>query len=144
MSRVVRFELDSSDLEMLIKKIANSPGDVEEAINYTLEKDGVPLAIEGIIRRMPVSQKNGKTVREKSHAKFSNPLLKRMENLGFEIVAKGGAASKRGSFGYLAFPDEGKGSSNLIAQHFFSEGMSDRTPRILEALNEALDRAIEF
>ncbi|EIO9132630.1 hypothetical protein LRH83_001426 [Listeria monocytogenes] len=141
---MVRFELDASDLERLLKKITDSPGDVEKAINQSLEKEGAPLAIEGIIRRMPVSQRGAKKVREKSHAKFSNPLLKRMENLGFEIVAKGGASSKKGSFGYLAFPDEGRGSSNLIAQHFFNEGMTDRTPRILEALNEALDRAIEF
>ncbi|EAA0129580.1 hypothetical protein ABJF43_002520 [Listeria monocytogenes] len=141
---MVRFELDASDLEQLLKKIADSPGDVEKAINQSLEKEGAPLAIEGIIRRMPVSQRGAKKVREKSHAKFSNPLIKRMENLGFEIVAKGGASSKKGSFGYLAFPDEGRGSSNLIAQHFFNEGMTDRTPRILEALNEALDRAIEF
>lgn len=141
---MVRFELDASDLERLLKKITDSPGDVEKAINQSLEKEGAPLAIGGIIRRMPVSQRGAKKVREKSHAKFSNPLLKRMENLGFEIVAKGGASSKKGSFGYLAFPDEGRGSSNLIAQHFFNEGMTDRTPRILEALNEALDRAIEF
>ncbi|MGC9339541.1 hypothetical protein [Listeria ivanovii] len=141
---MVRFELDKSDLDELLKKIASSPGDVEKAINQSLEKEGAPLAIEGIIRRMPVSQRKGKNVREKNHAKFSNPLLKRMENLGFEIVAKGGAASRKNSFGYLAFPDEGRGSSNPIAYHFFSEGLKDRTPRILNALNEALDKAIEF
>ncbi|MBC1616424.1 hypothetical protein HB904_09500 [Listeria booriae] len=141
---MVRFELDATDLEQLLQKIAASPGNVEKAINQSLEREGAPLAIEGIIMRMPVSQRGAKAVREKKHAKYSNPLLKRMENLGFEIVAKGGASSKKGSFGYLAFPDEGRGSSNPVAHHFFNDGMNDRTPRILDALNEALDRAIDL
>ncbi|MBC1605659.1 hypothetical protein HCJ39_13140 [Listeria rocourtiae] len=141
---MVRFELDTKDLELLMKKIADSPGDVEKAINQSLEREGTALAIEGIIMRMPVSQRGAKAVREKKHARYSNPLMKRMENLGFEVVAKGGASGKKGSFGYLAFPDEGRGSSNPVAHHFFNDGVDDRIPRILDALDKALDEAIEL
>ena len=29
-------------------------------------------------------------------------------NLGFRILARGGATNKKGSFGYLVFPNEGE------------------------------------
>ncbi|MBC6128074.1 hypothetical protein HCA00_04660 [Listeria booriae] len=142
---MVRFTIDQKDLENILSQIAKIPNQAERLINETLKKEGAPLAIEGITRFIPISTVGlGGHFREKRHAKYSNPLLQRMENLGFEIVAKGGASGRKNSFGYLAFPDEGRGSSNPLKQNFFEEGLEYRTPRILEALYRAIDEALDI
>ena len=90
--------------------------------------------MQAIIGFMPVSK------REKRHAKHSNPLKERMFNLGFDIVAKGGAAKNKGSFGYLVFPNEGRGPHNPVAQEFFERGLASREEIILDYVIDELVR----
>ena len=113
----------SSRLEEAMLKI---PEKSEEVINNVLKSKGTKEVMQGIIGFMPVSD------REKKHAKYSNSLKERLFNLGFDIVARGGAANKKGSFGYLVFPNEGQGPHNKVAQEFFQKGLAEREEVVLD------------
>lgn len=82
--------------------------------------------------------------RTKKHAKDSKPLDQEDINLGFRIFAKGGAAKNKGSFGYLVFPNEGRGPSNPIAQEFFEQGLESRLDKLTLIVLEALEEGIKL
>lgn len=124
--------LDFSRSQKLADAMSKIPGKSEEVINRVLLAKGTKEIIQGIIGFMPVSKRN------KKHAKFSNPLKERMFNLGFDIVAKGGAANKKGSYGYLVFPNEGRGKHNPVAQQFFEKGLSEREDIVLDYVLDEL------
>ncbi|KYG90035.1 hypothetical protein A0U40_09840 [[Bacillus] sp. KCTC 13219] len=86
---------------------------------------------------LPVSKVN------KKHAKKSKWYAHEMPNLQLIVKSRGGAANRRGSFGYLVFPDEGRGPSNPVAQDFSGWAMERATPKILDALSEGLNELLE-
>ena len=127
--------LDFSGSTKLAEAMAKIPSKSEEVVNRVLLVRGTKEVMQAIIGFMPVSK------REKRHAKHSNPLKERMFNLGFDIVAKGGAAKNKGSFGYLVFPNEGRGPHNPVAQEFFERGLASREEIILDYVIDELVRA---
>lgn len=129
--------VDFSKSQKLADAMAKIPSRSEEVINRVLKSRGTREVMESIIHFMPVSR------RDKEHAKHSEPLKERMINLGFDIVAKGGAANKRGSFGYLVFPNEGRGSHNPVAQEFFERGLDAKEDMLLDMLVDELVKAQE-
>ncbi|MGT2682992.1 hypothetical protein [Streptococcus porci] len=129
--------LDFSGSQRLAEAMVKIPNKSEEVVNRVLKNKGTKEVMQGIVGFMPVSDRN------KKHAKFSNPLKERIFNLGFDIVARGGAANKRGSFGYLVFPNEGRGPHNPIAQAFFERGLSDREDIVFDYVLDELIRAQE-
>lgn len=131
----IKYELDHEQSMKLFDAMAKIPKLSEELANKVLHGGGSQLMIQKIIDFTPVSKV------DKKHAKSSKPLKDTMINLGFEIKTKGGAAKNKGSFGYLVFPNEGRGSSNPIAQRFFEKGMEQSNPEIFEQLLAALDEA---
>ncbi|HDR4840249.1 TPA: hypothetical protein QCR21_006057, partial [Bacillus cereus] len=56
---------------------------------------------------------------------------------------RGGAANKKGSFGYLVFPNEGRGSHNPLEQRFAERGIVNARPRILAELHKGVDKVLE-
>lgn len=132
-----KVHVDFSKSERLADAMAKLPGRSEEVINKVLKSKGTKEVMTAIIHFMPVSK------RDKQHAKFSDPLKDRMQHLGFEIVAKGGAANKRGSFGYLVFPNDGRGSHNPIAQEFFERGLEAKEDLLLDMVLDELIKAQE-
>lgn len=126
--------LDFSRSEKLAEAMAKIPNESEKAVNRVLKSHGTKEVIQGIIGFMPVSK------RDKKHAKYSNPLKEKMFNLGFDIVAKGGAAKNKNSFGYLVFPNEGRGPHNIVAQEFFERGLESREDIILDYVIDELVR----
>lgn len=126
------FQIDYSDFEKLEEKIRELPSQAEQIINNYLHKKGVTTTTKNITSRMPVSSKH------KIHAKHTNWSRKETENLGFVIKAKGGAANRPGSYGYLVFPNEGRGPRNPLEQRFFEQGLHESTPTILEDLLEEI------
>lgn len=132
---MVEFKLETNKSEKLAKAMANVADQSEVLVNKVLKLKGTKEMIQSIIGFMPVSNKKG------SHAKFSNPLTFRMLNLGFIITTKGGAANRPGSFGYLVFPNEGRGPHNLIAQEFFEKGAESASDQILDDVILALEDA---
>ncbi|WP_078430482.1 hypothetical protein [Alkalihalobacterium alkalinitrilicum] len=131
-----RYEFDFSELEKLEEKILRVPGNTEQIINGVLHKAGIKIAVDEITKRMPVSRRN------KKHAKTSNWSKGDKDNLGFTVKAKGGAAKRPGSFGYLVFPNDGRGPYNHVAQNFFEDGLDDGSPKILDDLNIEIEKQI--
>ncbi|UII56712.1 hypothetical protein LS684_04400 [Cytobacillus spongiae] len=132
------FNIDFEQLSILEEKLSRLPGNIEEVINDVLHNEGIKLATEEITKLIPVSRWKNKT-RSKNHAKFSKWSKSEKHNLGFTIKAKGGAANKKGSFGYLVFPNEGRGVHNLVEQHFMERGLENALPQILEILSNRID-----
>lgn len=138
----VRFEVDSKALEHLALKMAKLPNKMEKVTNDVLHTDGIRIAVEEITKLIPVSTRKGK-IRNKRHAKHSNWSDHEKLNLGFVIKARGGAANKRGSFGYLVFPNAGRGAHNPLEQRFMERGLEVATPKILAKLHEKIDQILE-
>lgn len=137
MSNLSSAHIDFSQSNKLAQAMAKIPEKSEEVVNNVLKSKGTREVMQGIIGFIPVSKRN------KKHAKFSNPLKERLFNLGFDIVAKGGAANKKGSFGYLVFPNEGRGSHNKVAQEFFQKGLVEKEEIILDMLIDELTKTSE-
>ncbi|AJH65330.1 hypothetical protein FOC75_00860 [Bacillus cereus] len=136
------YQLNYDDIVALEQKMIRLPGKMEPAINNVLHTDGIRIATEEITKLIPVS-KSKWGIRNKIHARNSNWSKSEKLNLGFKIVARGGAANKKGSFGYLVFPNEGRGSHNPLEQRFAEQGLINATPKILEKLHEGVDRVLK-
>lgn len=131
----LKYELDHEQSIKLFDAMAKIPKLSEELANKVLHGEGSKIMMQKIIDFTPVSKV------DKKHAKSSKPLKDTLINLGIEIKTKGGAAKNKNSFGYLVFPNEGRGRSNPIAQRFFEKGMEQSSPEIFEQLLNALDEA---
>ena len=130
-------------IEALKAHMARIPSMSEDIANRFLHDTAAPAAQRDITSVIPVSNRNYKT---KKHAKTSNPLEIDEKNLGFAIRARGGAANKKGSFGYLVFPNEGIGPHNLFAHEFFQGGLDrasdDFIPKLINTLVQKIQEAI--
>ncbi|MEK4501936.1 hypothetical protein [Bacillus sp. FSL R12-0069] len=135
------FELDYTAIEQLEEKMRMLPNKMEPVIHTILHTDGIRIATEEITKLIPVSRFTW-SVRNKTHAKSSNWSKSEKLNLGFKIVARGGAANKKGSFRYLIFPNEGRGSHNRFEQRFAERGLMNAKPKIIEELHKGVDQAL--
>ena len=133
----VKYELDYSEVEKLEEKFKRIPVNVENIINSYLHKEGAGKTVKHITHLMPVSSRN------KRHAKYSDWSKIEPHNLGFSVKPKGGAAKNKGSFGYLVFPNQGRGPYNDEAQKFMERGLSKSITDIMDGLNEHIDRYLE-
>jgi hypothetical protein len=133
----INYQIDYKDLEALEEKFKKLPGRVESLINSYLHLDGASKVAKDITALIRVSRA------DKKHARLSKWWKVRPLNLGFVIVAKGGAANKKGSFGYLVFPNEGRGPRNPLEQRFFERGLERATPKLVADMHELIDKKIE-
>ncbi|MBU5307547.1 hypothetical protein KQI18_07080 [Clostridioides mangenotii] len=133
-----RYDLNFDNSKKLEEALKKSVVNLEPKINEYLHIKGSKQVMQAIIGFMPVSNRN------KKHAKTSNPLKIQALNLGFEVYAKGGAANKSGSFGYLVFPDEGRGTSNLIAQRFFEEGLKSKEDLLFKDIMKIIEEQLKI
>ena len=129
----MRSMVEFDDLTGLEEKVRALPNKAEKAINKVLHGKGLEIATREMTNLLPVSKVN------KKHARDRKWYAHEISNLQFVLKARGGAANKKGSFGYLVFPDEGRGPSNPWAQHFSERSLQRSTPKILEELHESLD-----
>ncbi|MGY2609479.1 hypothetical protein [Bacillus pretiosus] len=136
------FEVDYAAIEKLEEKMRMLPNKMEPVVNTILHTDGIQIATEEITKLLPVSRSKW-SVRNKTHAKNSNWSKSEKMNLGFKVMARGGAANKKGSFGYLVFPNEGRGSHNPLEQRFAERGLMNAKSKIIEKLHEGVDKVIE-
>ncbi|WP_088033535.1 hypothetical protein [Evansella clarkii] len=134
-----RLELDYTSVEELEEKFKQLPDNVEIVINNYLHRQGIDITTRHITSELPVS----KPRKPKRHAKFSRWSKDEKDNLSFVINTRGGAANRRGSFGYLVFPNEGRGPRNPLEQRFMEEGLDSSTPEIIEDLLEEVITKIE-
>jgi hypothetical protein len=132
----ISYEIDYSEVEQLEEKIKRIPENVENIINSYLHKEGAQRTIDHITSRMPMSKYR------KRHAKTSKWSRVEKFNLGFTVKPKGGAANKPNSFGYLVFPNEGRGPRNPIEHRFMERGLEGSIPEILDDMNQLLDEEL--
>lgn len=125
----VEYNLKLEDNEKLVEQFQRLAEKSETLTNEYFDKVAAKLMMEKIIGFMPRSEAR------KKHAKDSNPLSKKLVNLGFVIKSKN-------QFGYLVFPDEGKGYRNPVAQEFSVKGAEEASPGIEDGLLEVLERAM--
>ncbi|WJE54325.1 hypothetical protein QRE66_08845 [Bacillus cereus] len=135
------FNLEFEQLQRLEEKMMQLPNKMEPTINNILHTDGIRIATEEITKLIPVSRSKW-SVRNKTHAKNSNWSKSEKLNLAFRVLSRGGSANKKGSFGYLVFPNEGRGSHNPLDQRFAERGIENATPKILEKLHEGVDKVL--
>jgi len=133
----MQVEIDYSDVEILEKKLSEMDKGAEETVNKVLHDFGVETVTRDVTALLPVSE------RKKKHAKFSKPFTHEPENLGFIFKTKGGAAKNKTSFGYLIFPDEGRGPRNPVEQDFTGRGISKAKPKIINELTEVITNKLE-
>jgi hypothetical protein len=137
-----KFDLDYDELLRLEQKLGRLPNKLEEVVNDFLHSDGIEIATEEITKLIPNSQWKNRRL-TKAHAKTSKWSKSEKHNLGFTIKSRGGAANKRGSYGYLVFPNEGRGSRNPLEQRFMERGMKNATPKVLDRLSVPIEKALE-
>lgn len=135
----MKWEIDYSAFEELSDKLMQVSDQTESVVNNYLHSKGADTTKENITKHINVS----KSRRIKVHAKHANWSRKRTENLGFEVFAKGGAANRPGSFGYLVFPNEGRGKRNPKEQRFMERGLHETTPSIIDDLLEQVVNKIQ-
>jgi hypothetical protein len=132
----VQFKFDYKELDGLLKKVKRLPDNVEKTINGVLHTFGVRKVVQYITQDMPMSKG------QKRHAKLSDWSKSEEGNLEFTIKAAGGAANKPGSFGYIVFPNEGRGPYNPLEQRFMESGLYKATNPVMEELNRTVEERI--
>lgn len=128
---MARFELNKEDLDRLAEKIGVLNERAEQEINKVLHTESaaqVPKTIQSFIN---ISKK-----RRGTHARLGKPFRTEPFNLGFFIRTYP-------SYGYLVFPDEGRGIRNPVKQDFTGRGIEKERPKVVERLLEVLTKTIE-
>lgn len=141
----VNFEVDSLAITRLSEAIKSLPNKAENVINKTLLEKGSKSIAERITPLIPVSrERDGNGIRAKEHAKNINwSATEQKENLSVTVKTKGGAANKKGSFGYLVFPNEGRGKYNPRTIEFMEVGRNLATPKVIDEIEEDLIQTIQ-
>lgn len=132
----MRAEINFNEVAELERKMSRIPEFTEEIINNVLDNQAVRIAVEEITGLIRTGERDGK------HAKSNKWEKVDKFNLGFKIKTKGGAAKRKGSFGYLVFPNEGRGPRNPLEQRFAERGIEKATPKILRQLNIEIEKKI--
>lgn len=133
----MKYAFDYKEVQDLEKKIKQLPGIAEKAINEVLHIDGVEIVTKQVTHLIPVS------TRDKRHARSSNWSTSEEGNLSFIVKSRGGAAKNKNSFGYLVFPDEGRGRSNPEEQNFTERAMEAAMPEVLKKMDKKLNTVIQ-
>lgn len=134
----VNFHLDYEEIKRLEALLQEIPNKAEKAINEVLWDQGIETLTDDVTRFIPKSRGS-----KKRHARDSDWSKSSTFNLGFLMVSKGGAASNKNSFGYLIFPDEGRGIKNNTAHDFTGKGTNMAQPKIMDILTTNITKTIE-
>lgn len=135
---MAKFELDAHEVEQLEASLSKLGDEAERTINELIHELGFNILESDIARRLPIGARPNPR-----HAITSKPFTKNTYNLGFDFKTKGGAANNKNSFGYLIFPDEGRGKRNPRAQKFSELGIMSAKPKIMEQLLEQVTQKVQ-
>lgn len=138
----VKFEADFEEIARLEEKMARLPNKMEEAMNKVLHNHGIKMVKREITHVLPRS-KGRKRKSSHVHARDTTWSVGQKHNLSFTVKSKGGSADRVGSFGYLVFPNEGRGRSNPREQRFMEKGLQVAVPKILEQMHKHIDKVLE-
>ena len=136
--------LDFSDNEKLLNKMRQLGGKAEYEINSYLWDKGGEILEKEVYKRLPRSNyKHYNKNQPKTHAKDTNSLEIIKYNLGVKVQTKTKPKSK--DFGYLIFPDEGRGirQKKKGSQEFFAKSLNAKEDKIADELIKKLNKKIE-
>lgn len=119
------WEIDSSSLVDLIAEFKDKTSNLGPIINEYLWNEGAQHIKERILPFIPVSDRN------KEHAAYSQPFTQTNGNLSVTVRTTG-------RWGYLVFPDEGRGEHNREAHEFMLKGGQDAASIIVEDLRDRI------
>lgn len=134
----MKMTLTSDDVRALEEALSNLGDEAEYTVNSIVHEMGFETLNEEVLKRLPIGARPNPR-----HARNSKPFNKKVFNLGFEFYTKGGAANNKSSFGYLVFPDEGRGPRNPYAQNFTEWGTMAAKPRIISELLEQISKKVQ-
>lgn len=128
--RQTAWVMDTSGMDELFTKLEQIPNRSEAIINSRLRAFGGPLAAKTIVPLIPISE------RKKIHARFSNPLTVKYDNLQFMV-------RPRPKFNYIKYPDLAIGTSaGKDPVNFMRRGLLSAKSRIVADLTDAIDQEI--
>ena len=107
------FTLDGEGFERLENVLKTYEGNAEKKINKVLWNVGGTLIEEGIMRLLPVSNRNWKG--KKKAAKYAAPFTQDHENLSVTVRTKN-------AYHYLYFPDDGTNTRRHVGEQYFMFG----------------------
>lgn len=145
MSQYNELTLNYTKLAKFEERIKALPQKAEYEINNYLWNDAGNTLKKQVYANMPRSSKNKSKVTNapKTHAKDVESLDKATFNLGVRVQTHLKPKSK--DFGYLIFPDEGRGihQKRKGAQEFFGKALESKTNEIADGLLDYLNKKIE-
>lgn len=139
----VEMSLDNKDIEKLIEKFKALPQKAEFEINSFLWNQAGNILQKRVMQNLPRSNRDKSKYKErpKTHAKDDDSLDKIPFNLGIKVQTR--LQPKLKDFGYLIFPDEGRGKHQSSSQEFFNKALVSETSKINDGLLEHLNKKIE-
>lgn len=145
MSKYNELTLEYKDIQKLEEKWKDLPKTAEYETNNYLWNQGGDILKKQVYANMPRSSKDKSKVKNapKTHAKDVESLDKVTFNLGIKVQTHLKPKSK--DFGYLIFPDEGRGKHQKRkgAQEFFGKALENKTNEVADGLLEHLNKKIE-
>lgn len=137
------YSLESKDIEILQEKLKLLPKKAEYEMNNYFWNTAGDILKKRVMQNLPRSNRNKSNYKNspKSHAKDVESLDKISFNLGIKVQTKLKPKSK--DFGYLIFPDEGRGKHQSRSQEFFNKALETETEKIKEGLLEHINKKIE-
>lgn len=145
MGKYNELSLEFKDIEKLEEKLKALSQTAEYEVNNYLWNGGGNILKKQVYANMPRSNKDKSNYKNapKVHAKDVESLDKVTFNLGIKVQTHLKPRSK--DFGYLIFPDEGRGKHQKRkgAQEFFGKALESKTDEVAEGLLEHLNKKIE-
>lgn len=137
------FELSYENIEIIKKKFGMLPRKAEYELNNYLWNDANKILSKKVMQNMPRSRRNKSKIKKapKTHAKDVESLEDIRYNLGIKVRTKLKPTSK--DFGYLIFPDEGRGKHQSRSQEFFNKSLNSETNKIKSGIIKHLNKKIE-
>ena len=136
--------LDFKDIIKLQEKLKLLPHTAEYEVNNYLWSNAGNILEKEVYNRMPLSEYvHYSKGAPKTHAKDSESLEIIRYNLGVKVQTKIKPRSK--DFGYLIFPDEGRGirQKKKGSQEFFDKSLESKEDKIADGLINHLNKKIE-
>ena len=137
------FTLDTKDLEKLQQKLLMLPKRAEYELNNFMWNNAGDVLKKKVMQNMPCSKRDKSNYKNvpKTHAKDVESLDKISYNLGIKVQTKLKPKSK--DFGYLIFPDEGRGKHQKVGQNFFGKALESESEKLKKELINHLNKKIE-
>lgn len=135
--------LNYNDILKLQEKLKLLPLKAEYEVNNYLWSEAGSILEKEVYTRMPRSEYKHSKGKPKMHAKDTESLDIIRYNLGVKIQTKIKPKSK--DFGYLIFPDEGRGikQKRKGSQEFFRKALDSKSEKIVDGLITHLNKKIE-